>query len=320
MNNLWRRPSALSLANYATISVDSLFRHYMHDNEQAANVKDPPAKPSRAFRVCQWNVHYFCSTDSSGGCVRTFNKVFTELMRHDPDVIVLNEFAAEDPNENLSFLRRLENEGYKHLRAADIHFPTVVLVRYEGEVDHIEDFALDLDRRAVMIGLKLPEKNESQQDSIETTKPRHLWIYGTHLHHVEDFPGRRLSEMKNLMNHVQNRPQTDAFLIVGDFNQQREQDYTPTEWRRIVANKAHRTESFTSDGVAELLQRTHGFTCVWDNALNRNWPATDPPPATHWSGTVIDYTYSRNLQNVGAYVSSMGSSDHRLVISDWTVS
>eukprot|EP00977_Amphora_coffeiformis_P000010 scaffold5_cov169-Amphora_coffeaeformis.AAC.10 len=84
----------------------------MDDNQRAANVKDPPSKPSRAFRVCQWNVHYFCGADSSGGYMQTFNAAFIELMRHDPDVIVLNEFAAQDPTENLHFLQRLEKEGF----------------------------------------------------------------------------------------------------------------------------------------------------------------------------------------------------------------
>ena len=56
------------------------------------------------------------------------------------------------------------------------------------------------------------------------------------------------------------------------------------------------------------------------------------PPATHWSGTVIDYAYHRNhngpsssssattsLQNVGTYISPSGVSDHRLVVTDWVL-
>ena len=171
-----------------------------------------------------------------------------------------------------------------------------------------------------MMGLTFVPDKKMQCDNNDTNtskKARTLWIYGTHLHHLEDFSGRRSSEMKKLLDHVQTRSQTDSFLIVGDFNQQREQDYTQTEWERILANKEHRFEETKhTDGVAELLQSS-GFECAWEAAPSRNWPTQDPPPSTHWTGTVVDYAYSRNLQNVGAYVSPAGMSDHRLVITDW---
>lgn len=332
MNSLWRRTSVLGLSTYATISADSLFEHYQRDNEQAAaaNVEIPrrPAAgtDSRGWRVCQWNVHYFHTMDSSGNFRTTYDEIYQELMKHDPDIIVLNEAAADDPAECLHFMRRLVNAGYQHWRVANIHFPTAMLVRHSGEI-WINEIALDAKRTAVVMGVQLPQETDiTARDSSGTTKPRTLWIYGTHLHHLEDCPGRRSLEMQTLLNHAKDRPPTDALLIVGDFNQQRPQDYASEEWERILANKAHRGESTASDGVAELLE-AQGLACVWDNddsnntgaSHGRNWSATDPPPATHWSGTVIDYAYSRHVRNVGVYVSPAGWSDHRLVITDWII-
>ena len=141
--------------------------------------------------------------------------------------------------------------------------------------------------------------------------------------------------MKQLLQHVNQQhtaistksemlSEDDAVLIVGDFNQQRPQDYTPTEWDRIVANKRHRTDEAPTDGVDALLNDA-GFVCVWDGNTDasspRNWPPDVPPPATHWSGTVIDYVYSRGggIHNMGTYVSPSGLSDHRLIVTDWKV-
>ena len=80
---------------------------------------------------------------------------------------------------------------------------------------------------------------------------------------------------------------------------------------------------------ADALLQQAGFACVWDNNNNnntdalctRNWPANAPPPATHWSGTVIDYAYYRpdKLRNVGTFVSPAACSDHRLIVTDWAL-
>jgi endonuclease/exonuclease/phosphatase (EEP) superfamily protein YafD len=111
----------------------------------------------------------------------------------------------------------------------------------------------------------------------------------------------------------------ERVLIAGDFNQQRQQDYTMEEWQRICANKARR-DSPETDNVAETLAQA-GYTCNLDASLittaARNCPLTDPPPSTHWTGTIVDHTYFRNLELLGVYVSPSDWSDHRLTVCDW---
>ena len=50
-----------------------------------------------------------------------------------------------------------------------------------------------------------------------------------------------------------------------------------------------------------------------------NWNPNHPPPATHWTGTIVDYTYIKDhqLELSGVYVSPNPLSDHRLVVCDW---
>lgn len=73
----------------------------------------------------------------------------------------------------------------------------------------------------------------------------------------------------------------------------------------------------------QCLQR-QAFTVSFDNlhaTVGRNLPPNTPPPSTHWTGTLIDYTYftGPGLELKGVYVSPSNLSDHRLVVSDWTL-
>ncbi len=84
-------------------------------------------------------------------------------------------------------------------------------------------------------------------------------------------------------------------MIIGDFNQQRERDYTAEEWRQIRASK-HRRRSPLDDGVPTILFWA-GFRRAFDSIprIGRSWLCDDPLPSTHWSRTVVDYTYFRGL-------------------------
>ena len=50
-----------------------------------------------------------------------------------------------------------------------------------------------------------------------------------------------------------------------------------------------------------------------------NWKKNDPPPSTHWTGTIVDYSYGKgkDLAVSALYVSPCGLSDHRLLVTDW---
>ena len=126
-----------------------------------------------------------------------------------------------------------------------------------------------------------------------------------------------MAETKTLIERI--GFQTNHVMIIGDFNQQRKQDYTRDEWQMICENKQRR-KSPLDDGVAYLLS-AFGYRCICDRpfAKQTNWSPLDPPPATHWSGTIVDHTYykdDRLLLN-GVYVSPSNLSDHRLVVCDW---
>ena len=184
-------------------------------------------------------------------------------------------------------------------------------------------------------------QNSSNKKKKEKDKYHSLWIYGTHLDDSEEGNGQyRQAEIKSLLETI--GVETPNVMIMGTFNQQRRQDYTAEEWQLLAENKERR-KSPLDDGVAYLL-RAFGYDCIWDDTHNMindpyhhqfsvrsiqknlkphrtNWNPEQPPPSTHWSGTVVDYNYVKDnhLELAGVYVSPSPLSDHRLVVCDWDV-
>ena len=131
--------------------------------------------------------------------------------------------------------------------------------------------------------------------------------------------------------------------LLGDLNQQRSKDYSSEEWARIKGGMKYRNAT-EDDGVANILMN-RGFLCCWDTTLppkecdmddeamsnaakeekrrrkgstvNVNWD-TAFPPATHWSGTIVDYSYGVNISPLYVSIGPDNWSDHRLTVVDWT--
>jgi endonuclease/exonuclease/phosphatase family metal-dependent hydrolase len=139
-------------------------------------------------------------------------------------------------------------------------------------------------------------------------------VFSTHLDH-RDRNTKRLGEAKTLLEQLHGQ----RLIVAGDFNQQRERDYTTAEWALIQASKAHRA-SLQDDGVAAAFAAA-GFQCCFDMPCSqRGWSAASPPPSTHWTGTVVDYAYAKgSVRLEGVFVVPSDLSDHRPVICDWGV-
>ena len=300
------RPSALLSIFYAKIRVSDLFKHYNADNEKA--LKEGVQIPSRPknqslLRTCQWNIHFFVATDGSSDKY-VVNGMVDALLEVDADVIVLNEFGdgmVEDWRTRL-MSKRLKQSGYS-LFDCDIPYPTAVATWLP--IDKYKEIALDSERSAMAVRVRMSDGTK-------------VWVYGTHLSDSDDAYGhQRAGEMRILLDHVHNNTSNEErILVAGDFNQQRQKDYSAQEWEAICANKARRG-SPAEDGVARLLQESD-FICMWDEWKQSNWD-TPYPPATHWSGTIIDYTYARHLEVDGVYVAPSSLSDHRLIVCDWNL-
>ena len=357
---MWKnRPSAFLSGNqYERARRSKLEEAYENDNTRATKegVKIPPRPREEQWRQRR---HYLRTCQRNVFCFRKKYSVATEIVQTlldtDADIIVLNEFggASGDQSERSRdhAVQLLQDAGYSVAIAA-CTWPTAIATRLP--IHQSTRFSLDHIRDAVALQIQI-DPTPADADAAGEDSSRLLWIYGTHLEDGDFHGGKfRLLEMEALLGYLQKNLQESRrdeetssmnhdVLLVGDFNQQRQQDYTEEEWGLICANKRQRA-SPPSDGVADLLEES-GFSCVWDEQHFRhqpsgttspsgvaasNWKPGSPPPSTHWTGTVIDYTwYRRATDNPvgskhscikrlhGVYVSPSNLSDHRLVVCDW---
>ena len=301
------RPSALQ-AGYKKATISSLFASYMEDGNRAyINGWSLPNKDTQTLRTCQWNIHFLEAPwlgrrDGQQHALR----VADELLQVDADVLILNEIGIHYSQRGIdvkldALCQKLEEHGHT-IYCANSHCPTAIATRLSVKSHGRSD--LDADRSAVRV-------------EVETASHKRVFIYGTHLEVNDVHSGRqRQKEVQVLLHHVAGNSGRE--LIVGDFNQQRQQDYSDREWKEILRNKERRG-SPPDDGVASALTKA-GFTCCYDQegVANCNWIPGEKPPATHWSSTVIDYAYSRGgISLQGIHVSPSNLSDHRMIVCDW---
>lgn len=239
----------------------------------------------------------------------------------------------------------LRLRGYHFSRVANHGDTPTMIVTRKKILDH-KEIVLSGNRSALCLLLEA-------SSSFSQNGP--CWVVGTHLDAFD--AGARRSEIRTLLGELSGGGgRSVPILIAGDFNQQRSRDYTESEWKRVASNACLRKVPL-DDGVCGILEES-GFRCVLDDARKNtndhsgsasagasqgvlcNWNQNQPPPSTHWSGTTIDYTYyfsnsnnSNNNNNQrsstatttttlaphGVYVGPAGFSDHRMTVTDWTL-
>lgn len=328
MNKIWNfRPTIFEIG-YSSFD---LFKYYLYDCDKAEeNARkcgrdvNPKLDGDNNLRTCQWNIHVLCAPWlESGTSVDHTTNVADALIETNSDVIILNEFGKNGRrfgNTRLTELcEKLEGLGYV-IYEADCSYPTAIAsrlpVRDSGRIN------LDCFRSAVYVDATL-------------RNGKRVRIFGTHLEAGEWNNGaQRLLESQKLIATADKCVEEDMIgetreeertLIIGDFNQQRQKDYTENEWSLICNNKNDR-DSPKDDGVSSVLQEA-GFSCNFDGSpedgfkrVKCNWDESNPPPATHWTSTVIDYSYFRgNIDIKGIDVSPSKLSDHRMVVCDWEI-
>jgi endonuclease/exonuclease/phosphatase family metal-dependent hydrolase len=299
----WKsRPSPLfSRVTYSTLPVATLKNQYTQDCKRANEdgVKIRPRSTEALIRTLQWNIHAWTTAHDEESSKIT-NGFMDSIFDVDADVVILNEYHwGETDCRHADFEQELRSRGYA-LFCGTVECPTAVATRLR--VLEAREVRLSAERSALALLVATPEMEN-------------IWVIGTHLDHLDG--DLRKKEISILLEDLKSNVGEDERIIVaGDFNQQRQQDYTPVEWKRI-SDSMKRRYVCEDDGVSAMLQNMK-FKCAWSDLSfpDCNWE-TIRPPATHWSGTVIDYSYGRNVVSVRASISPAGWSDHRMTVCDW---
>eukprot|EP01062_Namystynia_karyoxenos_P070373 TRINITY_DN65742_c0_g1_i1.p1 TRINITY_DN65742_c0_g1~~TRINITY_DN65742_c0_g1_i1.p1 ORF type:complete len:351 (+),score=65.36 TRINITY_DN65742_c0_g1_i1:71-1054(+) len=309
------RPGALHAAvPYDQMSRDQLVAHFLRDvRGGAVSAPGPaPAKPAcAALRVVQWNINVLQGPDSRS--TQQPQAVHAVLGAQNAEVIVLQECgctsddveaqdsanSGEAPSGIAQLAALLRADGYE-LHIARNYYPALLASRLP--MAHAEYVQLD-DYRGAACG-------------VVNCGGRQVRIYATHLDHSSG-EARKLEAGRLLQHHgAAARSCPLPTLVFADWNQPRQQDYTPEEWAQIARSAAGRCAP-EDDGVSSLLASAGFRNCFDAVTATRNWPAGSPPPLTHWAGICIDSAYGSGLDAVGTYVVSSELSDHLPVVSDW---
>lgn len=329
------RPSVLQEPHYHELKVDDITDYYVRDNERAEHegVSIPPhpsvtttSSSSNAdygyssaatqetlhLRTAQWNIQAWRSPQGTPANVQGIQNILRQVQA---DVLILNEYHWNDWNTRVhqTFERFLLRQGYQRWHCGTNGTPTLVASKYD--VLEYKEIKLSYERSALCLKLNVPEQLQP------------VWVIGTHLDHLDG--SQRHLEMEMLLNTLREEHNTiftndEPVILAGDFNQQRKRDYTKQEWQRIAASM-YKRKACPDDSVGTLLE-SQSFRCVFDQLGQQqqhratfNWETSSLPPSTHWSGTTIDYTYTRHLDVQGVYISPAGYSDHRMTVCDWKV-
>lgn len=326
-----RRPSVLSLENYkdAKLSRESFLEHYQEDNRLAAASASPgsqasavPPRSSR-FRTLQWNLNGWASDNGTLNSLTYSKQITATILQADADCIILNEYHWNDSSRAHEELeKKLLGLGYTTQMCGTVFCPTFLATRWHSS--HKAELILSKERSAMVMRL-MDDQGEF------------VTVIGTHLDHRDG--QLRHKEMQKLLQDLfcqqrHGNPQEEQgadfadddiidigadtrIILAGDLNQQRQIDYPHEEWESAIAPSMVRRQVCLDDGVDTLLQK-EGFLCAWENGSpTTNW-TTQHPPSTHWSGTVVDYSYGRNVAVNAVFISPVGWSDHRMTVVDWT--
>mmetsp|Transcript_36478 Transcript_36478/g.88401 ORF Transcript_36478/g.88401 Transcript_36478/m.88401 type:complete len:316 (+) Transcript_36478:62-1009(+) len=307
------RPTALhAVTKYCDFSAGELYNLYEEDcwaaARQTEKIEILPRSPQAKLRTLQWNLHYF-GNDSpplAKGIIDTIREA-------NADVIVLNEYAFFNTTQGkcqLKCEKELAKLGYVW-RCGKVIFPTFVAIR-NHYIFESEEVLLCGNRSAVV---QLIGRSSASPPS------ERVWVVGTHL---DDLDGSlRQEQMRMLQEFLNTKTKnTDKVILMGDLNEQRPQDYNLDEWKFILESKEKRGIDPALDQLSSILQ-TQGYLCAWNfpqllvSAANRNWE-TSHPPATHWTGSIIDYSYGKLIEAIRVSISPVGWSDHRMTVCDWT--
>jgi endonuclease/exonuclease/phosphatase family metal-dependent hydrolase len=230
-----------------------------------------------------------------------------EIKDANADVVVLNEYTD-------ALDKGLLTMGYT-IHIGTVDYPTALATRLN--VSQHKEIILSDDRSAILAQVHTKAKDNDDEM---------LWVIGTHVNFMNgqlrqqemQVLVEKLDKMGLVISGTSSGNKKERIVLMGDLNQQREQDYSEDEWDRIHSGMIYRRSS-VDDGVATMLLE-RGFVCAWDAhpSPDTNWE-TKYPPATHWTGTIVDYSYSYgDVLPLAVSILPTVLSDHRMTICDWT--
>lgn len=261
----------------------SKFKKYI-----SVNKKEFVKKDKDSIRILSFNVNNWTNCDNK----YTLNEIFNLITESDADVVGLNEAMFFSQKTRVDFDNMTKELEYKYIKMCnDKYGINIILSRYPIIYHKIISLGKDNIKKINRYALKC---------SIDINKKKPLNVLLTHLDVFDETEDTRLKQIKTIIEKIDS-----SYLIIGDLNSLRDNDYLEKEWNLIVDNDEKRcvdTQTKVTDYI-ELNDFTDSYEMI----------KKDPPSVSVWSMRRVDYmyignTFSHNVYNSNIYVTDC--SDH----------
>lgn len=272
-------------------------------------------KNTGTLRIATYNVHDWLDATFKPN----YDGIMQVINNMQADVLVLQEARLFDAKKVFADLLAL---GYVHTTFCPIkdgskgQTGNLIASKYPfTKKPHKHFYTVDAQRKA-QPGKKKPETMNFIHVELALGGDKTISVYGTYCMYGIRPEERRIQELKELIEAVNNDPNPNK-IILADFNAVRARDYAysvggKSVWEMLQENDKKRTGMATPTDATQLLERIG-----WKDSFAK--ANIQGPKYTVWPGKVVDYmwmTKEWQLPVVGSYAYYDAASDHLPIITD----
>lgn len=262
------------------LSLRELFKN------DSKNIQNFVPKQNDTIRIMTFNVHNW--TDYIGA--KSMDNIFKIIAESNADILGINEGMYFQKGSKIQICEYAKLLGYKILECNGKYGINLLLSKYPIESSEVIRLGPD------------PIQNENRYaiKALININNNLINIMLTHLDVWDETEETRLNQIKIIFSKI-----NSSYILMGDLNSLRKNDYTETEWKNIKANDELRHVK-SQHKVTKFIE-SNGFT---DCFVQLGKPC---PKVSVWSMRRVDYIYVGNdfqgiATNCGIYPTIM--SDH----------
>lgn len=262
------------------------YEKYIHSIVQTQTQTKQITDKKENTRILSFNVQMFKNYKQE----HSMGSLFKLFKESHADIIILYEALFGVKTKDIFYENVLASE-YKYTKACnDKYGINIVLSKYPIESSEIISLTKD------------PIKNQARYAILVSinVKGSIVKLAGAHLDVYDETEVTRLSQIKSILEHIDGE-----YLLMGDFNSLRKNDYSEEKWKQILFENKQRsvdTQTLVTDFI-EKCSFVDSFVKLKKNI----------PTVTVWCMRRVDYIYVGNkfkysLEDCVCHVT--GISDH----------
>jgi endonuclease/exonuclease/phosphatase family metal-dependent hydrolase len=257
-----------------------------------------PKKNHQDVRIMTYNLHGFKNQFKK----KRLDEIIKVIGAIGPDIVVFQEIHVYKPNEGCT------QEQLKEYLAP------FGLLNYSFSLSGINAIFSKYPFMSKEINLGRDQKLHLPRNALIATFPNvdilnDLVIVGTHLDPFDESGVLRIKQMSLIIKCVNDLSQSiKRFIIAGDFNSLRRDDYTESEWESIKQTDSERNVVTTTDCIP-LLEELHYIDAMAY--------CGKPIKVSVWSNRRVDYIYGNNVKFIQASELKTTHSDHYPIYADF---